>query len=205
MIGVGGLKLYDIPGVIYPAHMLTAAAQRKFGMTPILSKPPSWSISARQAAEILGCLPSSARDLLHRERVRFCRVSDGSGPSRTYWDRNRVISLARRRRPVINNKSPRLITTNEAVSLLNVSRNTLSRYVRLGLLQMFRLRVRGEGGARVGCFYLRAQVEKLSRHRRAIMSPNISRRVRKEFFAELTSELETDSALPDTPTNSPVT
>ena len=50
MIGVGGLKLYDIPGVIYPAHMLTAAAQRKFGMTPILSKPPSWSISARQAA-----------------------------------------------------------------------------------------------------------------------------------------------------------
>ncbi len=166
--GVGGVKLYDIPGVKYPTSMLSESSQRKQGRTLLLNKAPSWSISARQAAAILGCLPSSARDLLHRANVRYCRVYDGTCPPRTYWDRNRVKSLARQRRPVINHKSPRLLTAGEAVAILGVSRNTLSRFVRSGMLQQFRLRVRGESGARLGCFYLREEVEKLYMHRSAL-------------------------------------
>lgn len=166
--GVGGVKLYDIPGVKYPTSMLAESSQRKLGRTLLLNKAPSWSISARQAAAILGCLPSSARDLMHRANVRYCRVYDGTCPPRTYWDRNRVMSLARQRRPVINHKSPRLLTAAEAVEILGVSRNTLSRYVRSGALQQFRLRVRGTSGARLGCFYLRNEVEDLCMHRRAL-------------------------------------
>lgn len=202
--GVGGLKLFDIPGVMYPAHMLPVDTQRRLGVVPLLSKPPSWSISARQAAEILGCLPSSARDLLHRERVRFCRVFDGTCPPRTYWDRNRVMSLARRRRPIINKKSPRLISANEAVCILSVSRNTLSRYVRAGLLQQFRLRVRGSGGARIGCFYLRSEVEKLNRHRRAILRPQLSGLQERSFYLGCSSDSALCSAA-GSPTNSLVT
>ncbi len=198
LAGVGGLKLYDIPGVMYPAHMLPESVQRRLGVVPLLSKPPTWAISARQAAEILGCLPSSARDLLHRERVRFCRVSDGTCPPRTYWDRNRVMSLARRRRPVINKKSPRLITANEAVSILNVSRNSLSRYVRSGLLQLFRLRVRGTSGARMGCFYLRSEVERLNKHRRAIHRPQVLRREERAYYQGRSHNLPSRS-FSDTP------
>ena len=76
LIGVNGVRLINIPGVYYPPHMLTEKTQRERHLPVILSKPPAWAISSRQAAEIPGCKQSSTRELLHRERVRFCRVAE---------------------------------------------------------------------------------------------------------------------------------
>ena len=64
LIGVNGVRLINIPGVYYPPHMLTEKTQRERHLPVILSKPPAWAISSRQAAEIPGCKQSSTRELL---------------------------------------------------------------------------------------------------------------------------------------------
>lgn len=167
LIGVGGVRLYNIPGVIYPASMLTESDRRERGLPIILKSAPSWAISTRQAAELLNCRPASAREILHRERVRFCRVAIGNYPPTVYWDKSRVRALVRRRKPVISIRPSRLVDSAEALAILGVSRNSLSRYARTGMLQRFRLRYLRSDGARLTYFYLRSEVEKLHMHRRA--------------------------------------
>ena len=124
LIGVNGVRLINIPGVYYPPHMLTEKTQRERHLPVILSKPPAWAISSRQAAEILGCTP-------------LTRVS------------------------------PQLVASADALATLRVSRNSLSRFVKQGLLQRFRLRVRVAEGPRLRYYYLRDEVEELDHHRRA--------------------------------------
>ena len=53
LIGVNGVRLINIPGVYYTPHMLTEKTQRERHLPVILSKPPAWAISSRQAEEIL--------------------------------------------------------------------------------------------------------------------------------------------------------
>ena len=168
LIGVNGVRLINIPGVYYPPHMLTEKTQRERHLPVILSKPPAWAISSRQAAEILGCKQSSTRELLHRERVRFCRVAEKGCPPMAYWDRRRVQALARKLRTPLTHVSPQLIASAEALAILRVSRNSLSRFVRQGLLQRFRLRVRVAEGPRLRFYYLRDEVAELDRHRQAL-------------------------------------
>ncbi len=170
LIGVGGVRLYNIPGVIYPASMLRECDRKERGMPIILQRAPSWAISTRQAAELLNCRPASARELLHRERVRFCRVAIGNYPPTVYWDKSRVRALVRRRKPVISVRPSRLVDSAEALAILGVSRNSLSRYARVGMLQRFRLRYLRSDGARLTYFYLRSEVEKLRMHRSASRS-----------------------------------
>ena len=84
-----------------------------------------------------------------------------------YWDRRRVQALARKLRTPLTHVSPQLIASAEALAILRVSRNSLSRFVKQGLLQRFRLRVRVTEGPRLRFYYLRDEVEQLDRHRRA--------------------------------------
>ena len=94
LIGVNGVRLINIPCVYYPPHMLTEKTQRERHLPVILSKPPAWAISSRQAAEILGCKQSSTRELLHRERVRFCRVAE-KGSVRNQKKREKDLHISR--------------------------------------------------------------------------------------------------------------
>ena len=72
-----------------------------------------------------------------------------------YWDRRRVQAPERKLRTPLTHVSPQLIASAEALAILRVSRNSLSRFVRQGLLQRFRLRVRVAEGPRLRFYYLR--------------------------------------------------
>lgn len=191
LVGAGGVRLYDIPGVIYPDYMLSDKKKLERGGSVILSTPPSWAISTREAARILGCNPSSARELLHRKRVRFCRVAIGPCPPTAYWDRGAVRRLAKKRRPVISDLPERLVNTTEAAQVLQVSKNTLCRYARSGYLQKIRLRTRREDGARLRNYYLRSEVEAMKARRELILSSPVPIPRPRERFLGTKTEAET--------------
>lgn len=194
LVGAGGVRLYDIPGVIYPDYMLTDKKKQERGGCVILSAPPSWAIPTREAARILGCNPSSARELLHRKRVRFCRVAIGPCPPTAYWDKGAVRRLAKKRRPVISELPERLVSTTEAAHELQISRNTLCRYARAGYLQKIRLRTRKEDGARLRNYFLRGEVETLKARRELILrSPVPLPKLRDRFLGIQPDEAKKDS------------
>ncbi|MBQ4594167.1 MAG: hypothetical protein IJA81_06020 [Akkermansia sp.] len=82
LIGARGVRLFDIQGLKYPAEMLRAVEEEEVEDTP-----PAWGISTAEAAEILGCRPSSARMLLDKTEVRKCKVKRESKPPTWYWDK----------------------------------------------------------------------------------------------------------------------
>ena len=195
LVGAGGVRLYDIPGVIYPDYMLSDKKKQERGGSVILSTPPPWAIPTREAARILSCNPSSARELLHRKRVRFCRVAIGPCPPTAYWDRGAVHRLAKKRRPVITDLPERLVNTTEAAQELQVSKNTLCRYARSGYLQKIRLRTRREDGARTRNYYLREEVEALKARRELLLcSPvPIPRSLERFLGTKQNDKTQTDS------------
>ena len=62
---------------------------------------------------------------------------------------------ARKLHTPLTHVSPQLIASAETLAILRVSRNSLSSFVRQGLLQRFRLRVRVTEGPRLRFYYLR--------------------------------------------------
>lgn len=182
--GAGGAKLFDIPGVIYPANMLSPNECYVRGIEPILDKVPMWGISSRAAADMLRCLPSTARTLLHRHKVRHCKVCVGPYPPAIYWDRKQVNALAVARQPVHDKVPSKFMLAKEAQALLGVSRNTIVRLVNRGLLRQYRLRLSRADGARFCNLFLKSEVRKLSGYRRAIKcsTPPPKRHDRMDIF-----------------------
>lgn len=189
LVGNGGVRLYDIPGVIYPAYMLSEQRCLEQGLEVILDTKPEWGISTRAAADILRCLPSSARNLLHRKRVRHCRVKEGPYPPTSYWDKRQVKALAVARKPVMSEVPARFVMSGEAMEMLSVSRNTMNRYVNRGMLQQYRMRLNLSDGARLYNLFLRSEVRKLACLRRAVShrSPRVKKRDRMDVFLGTTS------------------
>ena len=63
--GVGGIRLFDLPGVFYPREVLVTKAglDHKSGL-PYKEPPIHWGITTGQAADILGLSASATRSLL---------------------------------------------------------------------------------------------------------------------------------------------
>lgn len=161
--GLGGVRLFNIPGVIYPKEILVA----KRGMNRQDGKPyraiPAWGISTREAANLLGCTPGCARLWLHRRKVPYHIVSIDSGPPSIYWRRDKVESLANDRLPIINKRPSTLLSPTQAQELLNISRTSLQRYQNHGLLHAVQVRYPTSRGLRKQSYYKRAEVEQLAR------------------------------------------
>ena len=166
LIGVNGVRLYDIPGVIYPAKMLRKTFKYD---DKLMEHVPDWGIPTREAAKIVNLKESAARDLLHGKGIRFCRVENPFGVRALYWDRDQVQKLADERAPYVTSKPERLMTSEEAMACLKVaSRHTLRTYVKVGLLHEVHLRIPSNKGPRLCCFYPRAQVYRLARARQSM-------------------------------------
>lgn len=170
LVGAGGVRLYDIPGVYYPDYMLSDSVRCRKNRGEKLDSMPDWAISSESAAAMLGCLPSSARSFLHRRRVRFCRVTAASGKAIICWEKRRVRELAARNGPVLKAFPKRLMTEEEALATLHVTRNTLRSFVRSKQLQKFHVRVAMTQCVRLYNAYLRSEVKVLHFTRLAKMA-----------------------------------
>lgn len=168
LVGVGGVRLFDIPGVVYPKEMLRPARGMNRGNGKPYDKVPSWGIDTATAAGMLHSSRSSARAVLHRHKVGYRLVAVEGGPPRLYWRRSQVEALAARRGPLVKQCPSRMVDSVTARTMLGVGRSTLYRYVHRRLLHEKQVRLVTPRGTRVKAYYLRSEVAKLAARMRAI-------------------------------------
>lgn len=169
LIGAGGVRLIDLPGVVYPKEMLqNGRAQRRGTRANAYDRIPSWGISTPEAAQLLHCSCPSARMLLHRRRVHSRLVETRRGVQTLYWRREVVEQIAAQRAQIATKAPARMVDAEQAVNMLEVGRSTLYRYVKKHLLHEKKLRILTDRGTRLKTFYPRAEVAKLAAQMRAI-------------------------------------
>lgn len=166
--GVGGVRLINMPGVIYPEEVLHGPRGAVTGSGKAHDKIPRWGVTSRQAAEMLGVTVRSARAILSRSNSKCQLVALPGEVACMYWDRRAVARLVAKRLPLVRKVPEKLCPAREACYILLISRSTLYRYVRRGLLKEYRMRHATETGVRVVTYYLRADVRKLSARKNAI-------------------------------------
>lgn len=167
--GVGGIKLIDMPGVIYPPEVLTGKGGWERRRGRVFREAPAWGMTSGEAAKLLGCTASAVRCTLSRHHVKCRKVLDADNILRLYWHREQVEDLARKRAPVVDAQPKKLMGVQEALKILGVSRSSLHRYSGKGMLTEVKVRYSSAGqGLRLKCFYIRSEVLKLQRHLKAM-------------------------------------
>lgn len=166
--GVGGVRLYDIPGVVYPKEMLQAAKGREQSSGKPYTKVPAWGITTREAAQMLSCTPAAARMAMQRHKVRYRMVMEPGNVPRLYWNRSDIERMAGKRLPIVTRLPAKMLTAGQACALLHICRSSLLRYARKGRIREYRVRLMTKEGTRKMCFYLKADVKKLAARLNAI-------------------------------------
>ena len=196
--GVGGVRLFDIPGVVYPKEMLiTKVGLNHKSGRPYKEAPVGWGIPTSEAARILHCTPSSARTWLHRRKVPFRIVGEAGQALRLFWSRSRVLALAETRLPVLQSRPESLINSTEAQRLLGVGRSTLYRYELRGRLSVIKMRQPSPRGLRPCSYYKRAEVKRLAQYMSSVRAKEEEirtfRRTNRPAAAATRSSLSTAS------------
>lgn len=160
-IGLGGIRLLDYPGITYPDSVLKAAP----GMHPQTgkpySRPPANTVSSAQAAAMLGSCISAARMRLHRHKVRFYFVQQGTSHTKLYWSRRKVQALVDSAAKKAHAAPRGMVRWRQAVEMLPCTRSSLQRHVKKGRVRIRRLRMPTVSGMQPVCFYNVADLRKL--------------------------------------------
>lgn len=186
--GINGSRFYNIPGVIYPESVLKV----KPGYNPQTGKPyeekPAWGISSAEAGAILQCSASAARISLRKHRVRFHIVQAEETRRQLYWSRTQVEKLAASRLPIAGREEQGLVNMGHVAEALGVTRTTLQRYCKRGLLHPIKRRVRTHCGLRESFFFTEAEVERLSAARERWQSSGSLIRPLEDFMEQAQQE-----------------
>ncbi len=186
--GVGGKRYFDIPGVIYPKETINARPGYSEETGAPYPSPPSWGVTTKDAAQILGNGLTATRSLLRRRKVRFQWVSRVGGAPIVYWNKKRVESIAEERLPMLKTRteSRRLLSITEAAEMAKVGRSTILRAVHAKKLPVIVARFSATPmGARTRSFFKRADVRKWMNQRRAMELRALHKKLR-----EINSEKE---------------
>lgn len=166
LIGVGGVRLFDVPGLVYPPEMLV---EQPAPQDDMLTEVPPWAISIEHAAAILHCCPSSARILLNKADVEKCKVKLPKMNPAYYWRKSQVEAVAAARPKELSAVPDAYMSATDAARYLNVARSTLNRYLQHGVLASLLVRFRTPAGSLcLKQFFLRDDVEKLHNYRIAL-------------------------------------
>lgn len=166
--GVGGIRLYNIPGVIYPEEILKPGKGLSKETGHAFKTPPAWGICTHEAASMLNCTPTAVRQALHKRNIRFQIVAENGKPPCIYWSKKQVQAICDKRLPVVTRQPAKMISATEARAILKVGRSTLYRYVHRKLLREIQVRMMTAKGTRKMSFYLKAEVKKLNAKLNAI-------------------------------------
>lgn len=168
LIGAGGARLIDMPGITYPDEVLHGHMRTGRTVGDALLEPPEGWVSSQEAAEMMGITPRSARAFLGRARAQRVRVTLPRRVGCIYWNRLEVLELMNKRKPMLVNIPDKLCNSVEACYILMIARSTLHRYVRQGLLREQQVRHVSAAGVRNEAYYLRSEVKHLAARRNAI-------------------------------------
>ena len=158
LIGKGGVKLIDLPGVIYPESILATAPGIDKRTGKAYAKAPSWGITTREAMRLLHCSAPAVRRKLSARKVKFHKVRRPDGPPEIYWNRKQVEDIAKKSAPIVKTHPAKLLNTEEALALLGLARSALYRYTHSGRLQVTIVRIMTHRGLRNRCFYRRSEI-----------------------------------------------
>lgn len=167
LIGAHRVRLFDIEGITYPDSVLKEAPPKDYA-----TEAPEWGICTNDAVLILGCQSSSARDLLDKYEVRKVKVKRRSLPPTWFWDKNQVEAVAAARHESISEMPPIYMGAQEACDYLRISRSTLNRYVRHGLLEVHPVHFRSAHHSCVKHLFLRVDIERFRQHLHAVRVKN---------------------------------
>lgn len=160
--GVGGVRLFNIPGVIYPEEILKTGKGLNPKTGQAFKTPPPWGISTHKAAKMLNCTPAGARLWLHKHNVRFQIVAAEGKPPGIYWSKKQVQAFCDKRLPLVKCQPKKTISAQQATSILKISRSSLYRYVHKNRLREVQVRMVTDKGTRKMAFYVKAEVKKLA-------------------------------------------
>lgn len=165
LVGAGGLRYINMPGVIYPEAVLRGPG--KPGSTrsnPLREVPPGY-VSSAEAAKRLEVSERSARAMLSRRKVPRVMVREPGKTVRAYWDECALEVLITERAPLVQSMPDKFCNSYEACCLLSVARSSLTRYVKSGLLREVRVRMSSKSGVRIESYFVRTAVRRLAAHR----------------------------------------
>lgn len=168
--GAGGVRLYDIPGVIYPPEMLEEPSKTPPGQDKLQTQAPPWGVSTQEAAQMLGLSLSGTRSLLQRKRVRYMAVGTQLQNARLYWHREEVARLCTRAMPRVHSRPEHTYSAAEVCQVLQIGRSSLYRYVRRYKLKEIRVKLLTQGHLRRKYFYLQSEIRQLAARIRAAKS-----------------------------------
>ncbi len=187
--GVGGVRLIDMPGVVYPPEMLRVRPGCDKASGKPATEPPVWGISSRVAAKMLRCSESAARIALHKNNVRYREVREPGKNTCLYWDKQRVEKLASARLPIAEEQPEKMVDSETAAKLLGVGRSSLYRYSNRKWLHPVRMRLKTEAGLRIHVYYRKAEVIKLKLRLNAL---HMRLAEMKQLLADITADQEED-------------
>ena len=185
LVGLGGRRFYNIPGVIYPKEVLTLKPGHDPKTGRAYTKAPDWAISTVAAARLMHCTAAAARLRLHRLRTRYCVVHPKGEPQQLYWSRRQVKRWVARALPIAQESSEgTYITTAEAMKQLGVTRTSLSRYVERGLLHVQKRRIPTDCGLRTSMMFLATEIDQLAAARKAWVAHGDPKQALRDFFPQ---------------------
>lgn len=180
--GVGGVRLYNIPGVIYPEEMLKPGKGLNKETGKAYKTPPTWGINTHEAAKLLNCTTTAARLTLHKKNIRYQIVAEEGKTPCIYWSKKQVQAICDKRLPVVNRQPAKMISAAEARSILKVGRSTLYRYTHRNILHEVQVRMMTDRGTRKMSFYLKSEVKKLAARLNAVREHEIeAQHLRRQF------------------------
>ena len=163
LIGAHRVRLFDIQGISYPESVLKEAPP-----DDCVTEIPEWGISTNEAAALLGCKSSSARELMDKFEVRKVKVRRRCLPPTLYWDKSQVEAIAASRPSVLREIPLIYMSAHEVCEYLRISRSTLYRYVRHGLLEVHPVYFRSAQHTCLKHLFLRADIKRFRYHLNAV-------------------------------------
>lgn len=158
-----GRLVIDMPGV----NVENVKVQSDYGCDPKTRKPykeaPKGWLSSREVKELLGVSLRAVRLLLCRHKVKRRMVEQQGRCACLYWEPKKVMRIVELRGELLSGVPAGWMTARDAVGVLGVSRSTLSRYEKRGLLVGMKTRLPTRTGLRVETVYERKAVRGLAK------------------------------------------
>ncbi len=162
-VGADGRRYIRNPKLVFPEHIKN---RRTRDFPKLNDKLLEVYMRTYDAARMMGCSASAARQYLHRHKVNYCVcIAKGVGKC-NLWLRTDVARVLKRREPGCKRKPPAYMEMKDAQSFLGVARSYIYKLTRKGLVRQYKCRMKTPKGERVRCLYHRADLEHVQHHLR---------------------------------------